>query len=809
MPLNHQPARCFVEANLAYEKLGLFYLGRELPIANQAPTGLPLLYKSKNLTTHGVIIGMTGSGKTGLGIGVIEEAIMDDVPSIIIDPKGDMANLLLTFPDLKPADFEPWIDPAEASRKNLSVAQMAEKTASNWRQGLASWGQSSERIEKLREKSTVTVYTPGSSAGVPVSIMASFSAPSADALQDQDSLNALVGSTATSLLALVNIDGDPLTSREHILISSILLHHWRDGEDLSLETLIGAIVNPPFEKVGVFGLTSFFPQAERMKLAMLLNNVIASPSFGSWLQGQPLDIQKILYGDDGRPNTAIFSIAHLGETERMFFVTLLLNGVIGWMRRQQGTSSLKALLYMDEIFGYFPPIGNPPSKKPMMLLLKQARAFGVGVVLATQNPVDLDYKGLSNIGTWFVGRLQTTQDQDRVLEGIVGASDGALNRSLVRELLSDMKGRQFLLTSAHLDEPLLFETRWVMSYLKGPISLQDIDRLMADRPVPPDQAVKEPAATVTTSALHSGPPLLGEGIDQRYHLLNVYSEEIGFEPWLAATASVRFYNAARNIDELTQISCRYYLDESFDSPDWKESEPLETDLDSCPDRAPEGSRFCALPQGFSSLKNFKSWEKDLSNFLYQTQRLNLLRAPSLKMESRPEETAAEFQVRIADRLKEDKETAVEKLVDKFQIKKERLEKKLDSAYAKLEKEKGDVSVKTTDTILSFGTAVLGAFLGRKAVSSSTMTRTASSIRKAGRIGKEKDDVRRAEELAAQLEQELEELESEQAQALEQLAESYDPAGVKTETFAIKPRRSDIFDVRVCLLWEMVPPPMPG
>lgn len=798
-----------MEANRAYEKLGLFYLGKELPIEEQASTGLPLLYKSKNLTTHGVIIGMTGSGKTGLGIGLIEEAIMDEVPSIIIDPKGDMANLLLTFPALDPADFEPWIDPAEASRKNLSVAQMAEKTASDWRQGLESWGQSGERIGRMRAKSTVTVYTPGSSAGIPVSIMASFAAPAEDALQDQDSLNALVGSTATSLLALVDIDGDPLTSREHILISSILLHHWRKGEDLSLEKLIGAIVNPPFDKVGVFGLSSFFPQADRMKLAMLLNNVIASPSFGSWLQGQPLDIQKILYGEDGRPHTAIFSIAHLSETERMFFVTLLLNAMIGWMRRQQGTSSLKALLYMDEIFGYFPPTTNPPSKKPMLLLLKQARAYGIGVVLATQNPVDLDYKGLSNIGTWFVGRLQTTQDQDRVLEGIVGASDGALNRPLVRELLSDMKGRQFLLTSAHLDEPLLFETRWVMSYLKGPISLQDIDRLVEDRPRAADEAEPVRGPGGQPGALLSSPPILAEGIDQRYHLLNVYAEDFGFEPWLAATASVRFYNASRNIDELTQVNVRLSLDESFDAPDWQDAEPSEAELESCPESAPQGSSFQPLPQIFSALKNFKGWEKDLANHLYQTQRLHLLRVPSLKMESRPGETEAEFQVRIADRLREDKEAAVEKLAGKFQVKKERLAMKLDSAYAKLEKEESDVSTKTTDTIISFGTAVLGAFMGRKRLSSTTMTRTASGIRKAGRIGKEKDDVRRAEELVARLEQELEELESEQSQALEELADSYNPALVETETFAVKPRRSDIFDVRVCLLWEMVHPPITG
>jgi len=477
------------------------------------------------------------------------------------------------------------------------------------------------------------------------------------------------------------------------------------------------------------------------------------------------------------------------------------------MRRQQGTSSLNALLYMDEILGYFPPTGNPPSKKPMLLLLKQARAFGLGVVLATQNPVDLDYKGLSNIGSWFVGRLQTTQDQDRVLEGIVGASDGTLNRSMVRELLSDMKGRQFLLTSAHIDEPLMFETRWVMSYLKGPISLQDIDRLMADRPSFENNLESESGSLIDHGGDVQGqPPMLHEGIDQRYHLMNVYSEELSFEPWLAAAASVRFYNSHRNIDELTDMNVRLYLDESFKRPDWNFSESSDIDIDSCADSAPNGSSFYTLPQSFSSLRSLKKYEKDFSIYLYQSQRLNLLRVPSLKMESRPGESEADFLVRVGDRLREDKEETVEKLVDKFQVKRERLEKQLDSAYAKLEKEKGDVSTKTTDTILSFGTAVLGAFLGRKKMSTSTMTRTASGIRKAGRIGKEKDDVKRAEEVAGQLDQELQELETEQNQALEKLTDDYDPTRVKTETFAIKPRRSDIFDVRVSLLWEMVPPP---
>jgi len=802
-----------VELNHPYEKLDLFYLGKELAIGNKPSSGMPFLYKSKNLTTHGVIIGMTGSGKTGLGIGLIEEAIMDDIPSIIIDPKGDTANLLLSFPELKAGDFEPWIDPAEASRKNMPVADLAEQTAGTWQDGLASWGQGKERIAALRSKTVMTVYTPGSNSGVPVSILSGFNAPTPDILSDEDALNALVGSTVTSLLSLIDIHGDLLTSREHILISSILLHYWRKGEDPSIESLIGAIVNPPFDKVGVFGLSAFSPQAERMKLAMLINNLIASPSYGSWLRGEPLDIQHILYGDDGKPRTSIFFIAHLSEPERMFFVTLLLNAVIGWMRRQQGTSSLKALLYMDEIFGYFPPTANPPSKQPMLLLLKQARAFGVGVVLATQNPVDLDYKGLSNIGSWFVGRLQTTQDQNRVLDGIVGASDGLLDRATARNMLTDMKARQFLLSSAHYDEPMLFETRWVMSYLKGPISLQDVGSLMKGRPQPAaEQRIPDVSPQRPSGGLPGRRPMISEGVAQRFYLppapAPAPAERVVFEPWLAACASVRFYHSGRNIDEKRDYTLRLYLDESFDEPHWSNTEPFTFDLARCPDTPPDGSSFYGLPGAFSSLKTLQAYEKDFYDYLYQSQRLELLRAPSLKLESRPGESESEFVVRIRDVLRERKEAAAEKLLASFKARRDRLEKKLDIALARIEKEKSDVSVSTTDTLISFGAAVLGAFLGRKTLSSTTVTRTAGGIRKAGRIAKEKGDVRRAEEAVALIEQEIAQLEKEQTQAIDELAERFDAARVETERFAVKPRRGDIFNVRLCLLWEMVPPVSP-
>ena len=797
-----------MESQYPYEKLGLLYLGRELDLESRESLELPLLYKNKYLTTHAAIIGMTGSGKTGLGVALIEEAIMDNIPSIIIDPKGDMGNLLLTFPELRPEDFLPWIDPAEAAAKEMSVPEYSEKVAATWKKGLASWGQGPERIRQLREKTDMTIYTPGSTAGVPVSVLSSFKAPSEALLNDTDTLNSLVNSTTTTLLSLIDIKGDPLQSREHILLSSLLLHFWRKGEDLSLENLIASIVNPPFDKVGVFGLDTFYNQSQRMSLAMSLNNILASPTFAAWTEGVPLDIQRILYSEDGRPQTAIFSIAHLSETERMFFVTMLLNQFTGWMRRQQGSASLKALLYMDEIFGYFPPTANPPSKKPMLLLLKQARAYGIGIVLATQNPVDLDYKGLSNIGSWFIGRLQTSQDQDRVVEGIVGASDGNLNVRLVKNLLSDMKSRQFLLNSAHLDEPILFETRWVMSYLKGPISRNDIARLMDERKkeVPAVNGGKE-AESVTAvdrGGAAGPPPLLARTIEQLYYLQNMVSDDIVFEPYLWGRASVRYFNSRRNIDVVQDVSLRIYLDEEFSRADWESSEEVSYSPDQCLVDPPDKCRFYPLPGSISELKSLTGLKKEFSDFLYQNRRQELFRMKGTVFESTPGESLGDFKVRFSDFLREQKDEAVEKLREKYELKQERIEKKLQTALHRLEKEKVDVKTKTTDSLISFGVAVVGAFFGRKALSVSTIGKAATGMRSVGRVAKERSDVKRAEEKVLVLQQELDDLSMEIEERVTELAEQYSIDNYELETFSIKPRRSDIFDVRMVLLWEMVP-----
>ncbi len=796
-----------MENNYPYEQLGFFYLGREMDFNGTSQEILPFLYKSRDLTTHAAIIGMTGSGKTGLGISLIEEAIMDNIPSIIIDPKGDMGNLLLSFPDLSGESLQPWIDPAEAAKKGKTIEQYADDQARTWKAGLQRWEQGTGRIAAMRRKTSFTIYTPGSSAGIPVSVLGNFGAPPVDVLSDGDTLNGLVNSLVTGLLSLVDIKAESGKSREYVLMSSIFLHSWRKGEDLDMETLIGNIVNPPFKKVGVFGLNTFYPQPDRMDLAMKLNLIIASPSFGSWMQGEPLNIQSILYDENGKPNTAIFSIAHLSESERMFFVTILLNRIIDWMRRQQGTSSLKALLYMDEIFGYFPPTANPPSKRPMLLLLKQARAYGIGVVLATQNPVDLDYKGLSNIGSWFVGRLQTTQDQDRVVDGIAGSSGGKLDKKTLRKLLSDMKGRQFLLRSAHLDEPLLFETRWVMSYLKGPISLPDIEKLMEERKSSTQaEVIVDQTATTTgtdTASIQDNPPLIADTVKQRYYLHPVEKDEFVFEPWLAARANVRFYNAKKNIDEITHVALRIYLDETFVEPRWQDAEEIsitENDLTPSP---PDNSSYYPLTPAFTKNTTLNQFSRSFTDYLYQNKRLELFRAEDCNLESRPGESQADFTVRLADSLREKKDEEVVRLEDQYRRLQLGIEKKIETALSKVEKEKADVVAKTTDTILSFGTAIMGAIFGRKSISVSTISRASTGIKNAGRLAREKGQVKQAEENVLKLQQELEAISGELEEKAGRIAQKYDIENYEVTTLSLKPRRSDIFDVDICLLWEMV------
>ena len=455
-----------------------FYLGQLFNSIQGIVTDQPLQYDPADLTTHAVVTGMTGSGKTGLCIALMEEAALQGVPAILIDPKGDLTNLLLHFPELAPQDFQPWLDPELARRAGKSIEQASNDASLAWRNGLAEWGIPHERMLALKNAAEFAIYTPGSDAGIPVSILSSLAAPGLDWAGNREILGERISSTVTAILGLVGFDNmDPIRSREHILLSNIFQSAWSQNKSLDLTELILQIQTPPFDKLGAFPVDTFFPAKDRMTLALQVNNILAAPTFDMWRSGQTLDVVGLLFAADGRPRHSVFYLAHLSDSERMFFVTILFSAVETWMRTQPGATSLRALLYMDEIFGYLPPTAIPPSKQPLLRMLKQARAFGLGLVLATQNPVDVDYKALSNAGTWFIGKLQTEQDKQRLLDGLESAAPGALDRSAIDKLISTLGKRVFLMQNVHEKQPVVFQTRWTMNFLAGPMTRTQIPAL--------------------------------------------------------------------------------------------------------------------------------------------------------------------------------------------------------------------------------------------------------------------------------------------------------------------------------------------
>ena len=769
-----------------YEKMGLFYLGED-------DSNSLTLYKSKHLTTHAMLIGMTGSGKTGLGIGLLEEAAIDNIPSIVIDPKGDMGNLCLAFPELSAKDYEPWIDSSDALSKDISIQDLAKEKAKMWKDGLESSFQDASRVKKFADVEK-TIYTPGSSAGISVNILGSFEAPSKEILQDSDTLASMINATVSSLLALVSIDADAINSKEHLLLSNILHHHYIKGISLTLEDIIGYIASPPFEKIGLFSLKTFYPQNERMKLAMTLNGVISSISFTSWIQGEALDIQNMLYDENGKAKVAIFSIAHLSDKERMFFVTILLNAYITWMRKQRGSSTLKNILYMDEIFGFFPPTSNPPSKNPMLLLLKQARAFGTGIVLSTQNPVDIDYKGLSNIGTWFVGKLQTAQDIQKVLEPLSVKSK--LTKDELAQKIATLKGRHFFMKNVHADETIEFSTRWVLSYLKGPMTKDDIRLLMSDKKSTHQEKTKNTEDGKISN--FDKKPILNENIKQYFLDTNI-NAATPFYPYLCSSAEVRFYNQKRSIDLVEKLEFQLELEESQNTLNWEDSR--EEAYQGFITNINTNAEFTKLPKIILESKSLKEFEKSLSDYLYNSKRIELFSCKSLKLESKLNQTKQEFLVEIEDTLKELKDESQKKLEDKFELKLDRLEDKLNRLEMKLQKEQSDVSSKTTDTILDIGLAVIGAFFGRKTLSSTNIRRGASAFKKGKGVLKEKDDVENVENLIENVESDIEELNIELQNEIVKIEDSLDIQNYEITSLFIKPRRSDIAIKDIALLWQ--------
>ncbi len=795
-----------------FEKLGQFYLGGLCdPATGECQAEQPLLYDSRDLTTHAVCLGMTGSGKTGLCLSLLEEAAIDGIPALCIDPKGDLGNLLLTFPALAAEDFQPWVDAGEASRQGLDIAEFAEKTANQWREGLAAWGQSGARIQRLRDAAELTIYTPASTAGRPLTVLKSFAAPAAHILQDPELLRDRLTSAAAGLLGLLRIDADPITSREHILLCSLLEHAWRNQQSVDMGSLIRMIQTPPFSTVGFLDLESFFPQAERFRLAMTLNNVLASPGFSAWLQGEALDIQSLLYTPSGKPRIAILSIAHLSDAERMFFVTILLNEVVAWMRSQTGTSSLRALLYMDEVFGYFPPNANPSSKLPMLTLLKQARAFGLGVVLATQNPVDLDYKGLANCGTWFLGRLQTDRDRQRVLEGLEGAAAStgtAFDRQQLDRLLGGLGKRMFLMKNVHEDEPVLFQTRWTLSYLRGPISRQQIERLMSsEKSVAPvtgigSSTVPHFASPPQELARQSTRPMLPPGIPEYFLPPSTTAERYLYRPALAGQARVHFVDARRDVDVWETITLIRLAGTTVPSEPWEDAdewEDAELVLAGEPAAGAEAV-YREYPGELAQKKSYTAWGSALKNSLYRNRRLRLFQAESLSLVSGVQETEGDFRVRLRQRAREERDLQVEKLRQKYGARLKTLTEKIQRAEQKIQKEKSQQSSKTLTAAVTLGTSLLGALMGRRTLSATNMSRAGTVFRSASSAVGEAGDVQRAEEQHAGLLQEQRELETLIEEESARIAEQYDPDHLPLTTLEITPRKADTLIDQVVLLW---------
>ena len=779
-----------------FEKLGAFYLGKRYDGDADKLTEELVLYDSKDLTTHAVIIGMTGSGKTGLGIGILEEAALDHIPVIAIDPKGDMGNLLLTFPKLRAEDFRPWINPRTATDKGQTPDEFAAAQAALWKKGLGQWGQTGARIAQLRKNVDLNIYTPGSNSGVPVSVLQSFSAPDPALIDDIDLYRERVQSTATGILTLLGIDVDPVASREHILVSKLLDNAWREGRDLDVPGLITEIQNPPITKVGVMSLDSFFPAKDRFALAMRLNNLLAAPGFEAWMQGTPLNARNLLYTEEGKPRISILSIAHLDDAQRMFFVSMLLNELIAWMRAQQGTSSLRAILYMDEIFGYMPPVANPPSKNLFLTLLKQARAYGLGLVLATQNPVDLDYKGLSNTGTWFIGRLQTERDKARVMEGLEGASGGKFDKQKMERTIAGLGKRRFLLHNVHEDEAVVFGTRWVMSYLAGPLTRDHIRALMSgakNKLAAVAKAVSKPKRKAAESA-----PALPPSVEQFF--VKGQAEEMVYHPRLIGAGDVVFASARYNIEDERSILHTVEFEDGPVEIDWDNSEPLDISVDDLLDKGADDASYADCPAAANDPKNYARWAKDYKRWLRQNESITLYKSKRFRLSSAPGETEGEFRARLQDAASEIRDQSIAKIRKRYASKVTTLENRLLRAEQSIAREKQQSTKKKLDTAISFGTAILGAVLGRKKLSSTTATKIGSAIKTAGGAGKEAADVERAMQTADRVKEEMSALNTALEKEVADLDTAFDAQSEALDEIVIRAKSTDIHVSLTGLVW---------
>lgn len=802
---------------------GKYYLGKPWDPKTGELGAEPLLYDSEDLTTHAVVVGMTGSGKTGLCVGLLEEAALNQVPALMIDPKGDLTNLLLHFPNLLPDDFQPWINAAAAKKEGKTEEQVATETAEMWKNGLANWNIGPERLQKLADSVDFTVYTPGSTAGIPLSILASLGAPSLPWAGNEEVLGEQISGTVTALLSLTGMkDIDPVQSREHILLSNILGQAWSKGDSLDLGELIMQIQTPPFARLGVLDVNSFFPEKDRFTLAMRINSMLASPSFQTWMEGQPLNVQALLYTPDGKPRHSIFYIAHLSEEERMFFVTLLYSNIETWMRSQSGTPSLRAIVYFDEIFGYMPPLGNPPSKTVMLRMLKQARAFGVGMVLATQNPVDIDYKGLSNAGTWFIGKLGTEQDKARLLDGLTSATSGAVDVRELDRLISGIGKRVFLMRNVHEKKPLLFQTRWAMNYLAGPLTRAQIPAVNAlvnkDSTTTASGASARPAAVSATAATATAPATptapgtpeatgtltrppvptgvgeyflpnnmsLTEAAEKGRYRLEPDARESGtlYRPALLAQADVRLTNARYNLTTDTIWTALIIEPEPKAIIRWEDNHNPPVD-DRKLDRAPvRDARFAALSGTLADAKGLRALEGDFVDYVVRNGAVNIRANDKLKVYAGPDVSDADFQQMCEDAADDLMKAELDKVKARFGTKLKSIDEKMKKEERELAQDESDLKSRRGEEYLKHAETLLSFFgKGRKNISGSMSKRRMAE--------KAEANVEESRQAIADLQAQLGDQQAEMEAALDEIEAKYDALIADTQEMPVAPRKTDV------------------
>lgn len=791
---------------------GKYYLGRIFDPKTNKPSEQPLLYDPEDLTTHAVVVGMTGSGKTGLCIGLLEEAALNGVPALLIDPKGDITNVLLHFPDFKPEDFQPWVNADQARREGKTVEQAAAEAASAWKKGLADWDIQPDRLRALQTAAQFAVYTPGSDAGLPVNILASLKAPAIPWDENRELLREKISSTVTALLGLVGTqDIDPVRSREHILIANIFENAWSQSRDLDLGELILQTQNPPFEKLGVFDVNTFFPEKDRFELAMLLNNILAAPSFQTWIEGQPLDIPELLFTPEGKPRHSVFYIAHLTDAERMFFVTLLYSAVEAWMRTQSGTSALRAIVYFDEIFGYLPPVANPPSKQPMLRMLKQARAFGVSQVLVTQNPVDLDYKGLSNAGSWFIGKLQTERDKLRLLDGLESAMAGSVDRKTFDRLISGLGKRVFLLHNVHAKGPQVFQTRWAMNYLAGPLTrthlpqLNELAQAVAAAPARPAQVKSAPAAArqaAPSAALSATRPAIPTGIDEYFLPNNLTltqafkaagkvapegagSQGLVYRPVILAQAAIRFLNRKYNLDFEMRKTAVVADPDRRGVVRWEDYEAPPVDRQALDTRPDPQVRFTPLEAPLSDARQMTALQKDFLDFAYRIGQVTVRANEALKVYAGPEVSPADLRAMCAEAARKGRDAEVKKAAAAYETRLRTLKEKLVREERELSRDQTELSQRKLEEGGNIAETLAG-FVGltrKKSVSTALTKRRMTSQAKA--------DVDESLDVIQDLKKQIADLEAEKAQIEEEVNARWGEVANQIDEMTIAALRKDV------------------